>query len=121
MRAIRVLNIAMIAAFIVSNGLIPSAPLHAAPVRTENAACFRVKTRMAAIRHLPLSVVAFCDTVEATSSPKGFYVLALHSNRRCDGICSTLMGWFAVEKRTGRVFEWDVADMKLGPPVGPHS
>jgi hypothetical protein len=27
------------------------------------------------------------------------------------------MGWFAVQKATGRVFEWDVAELRLGPPV----
>jgi len=30
------------------------------------------------------------------------------------------MGWFAVDKRTGRVFEWDVTDMKLGKPIKAH-
>jgi hypothetical protein len=27
------------------------------------------------------------------------------------------MGWFAVEKETGRVFEWDMAEEKLGPSI----
>jgi hypothetical protein len=27
------------------------------------------------------------------------------------------MGWFAVDKRTGRVFDWDVAEMKLGQSI----
>ena len=49
-----------------------------------------------------------------------YYVLALHSRRDCDGICSTNMGWFAVEKATGRVFNWDVAEWKLGPPIEVH-
>jgi len=30
------------------------------------------------------------------------------------------MGWFAVQKATGRVFEWDVAEQKLGLPVKVH-
>jgi hypothetical protein len=99
-------------------GLLPStAPLDAAPVRTAKAACERVKTRVSSVEHFPVSIVAFCDTLRAADSPKGFYVLALHSNRHCDGICSTNMGWFAVEKRTGRVLEWDVAEMKLGRPI----
>jgi len=86
-------------------------------VRTANAACERVKAFYSALEHFPVSVVAFCETIGPADSPKGFYVLALHSNRRCHGLCSTNMGWFAVEKRTGRVFEWDVADMKLGKPI----
>jgi hypothetical protein len=98
----------------------PTAPLEAAPVRTAKAACERVKTRVSAVEHFLVSVVAFCDTIGAADRRKGFYVLALHSNRRCAGICSTNMGWFAVEKRTGRVFEWNVAEMELGKPVRPH-
>jgi hypothetical protein len=98
----------------------PTAPLAAAPVRSAKAACQRVKARVSAVKHFPLSVVAFCDPIAAADSPKHLYVLALHSNRQCEGICSTNMGWFAVDKRTGRVFEWDVAEMKLGRPVEIH-
>ena len=50
-------------------------------------------------------------------SPRGYYVMALHSRRECDGICSTNMGWFAIRRSSGRVFEWDVADMKIGKPL----
>src|SRR3954447_12518405 len=110
-----------IAALLCAAGLLPStAPLDAAPVRAAKAACERVKTRVSAVEHFPLSIVAFCDPIREADSPRGFYVLALHSNRHCDGICSTNMGWFAVEKRTGRVFEWDVAEMKLGQPISSH-
>lgn len=115
------LNLSSIAALLLVGWGLSLQPLNAAPVRTEKAACDRVKTRISAVRHIPLSVVAFCDGIGAADSPEGFYVLALHSNRRCDGICSTNMGWFAVQKETGRVFEWDVAEMKLGRPVGPRS
>lgn len=121
MKVVCTLNLTSIAALLFAGAGIPLEPLNAAPVRTEKAACDRVKTRISTIRHFPVSVVAFCDTIGAGDSPKGFYVLALHSNRRCDGICSTNMGWFAVQKGTGRVFEWDVAEMKLGRPVGPRS
>ena len=92
-------------------------PLHALPVRTANAACERVKTHVSVVRHFPVSAVAFCDRIRAKDSPKGFYVLALHGHCR-EAICgSTNMGWFAIRKTTGRVFEWNVADWKLGPPV----
>src|SRR3954471_24622166 len=106
MRLVWTLNFANIAALLFASGLLPLTSLNAAQVRTEKAACDRVKTRIAAIRHFPVSAVAFCDPIRAADSPKGYYVLALHSNRRCDGICSTNMGWFAVQKETGRVFEW---------------
>jgi hypothetical protein len=88
-----------IATLLLAAGLVASsAPLDsAAPVRSPKVACERVKARVSAVK-----------------------VLALHSNRHCDGICSTNMGWFAVDKRTGRVFDWDVAEMKLGQPVKSH-
>ena len=87
------------------------------PVRTERAACELVKARVVAVRLFPLSRIGFCDVIPRESSPRRFYVLALHSNRQCDGICSTNMGWFAVHRATGRVFEWDVAEDRLGPPI----
>jgi hypothetical protein len=89
----------------------------AGPVRTERAACELVKARVAATGDFPLSRIAFCDVIPRESSPARYYVLALHSNRRCEGICSTNMGWFAVERATGRVFEWNVAEDRLGLPV----
>lgn len=110
-----------IAALLLTIGVLPSAaPLVAAPVRTEQAACERVKTRISAVEHFSMSIVAFCDPIAAADRPKGFYVLALHSKRHCKEICSTNMGWFAVEKRTGRVFEWDMAEMKLSQAIKSH-
>lgn len=90
-----------------------------APVKTPEVACDVVKARVSASRHFPTSAIAFCDSVSADSSPKNLYLLALHSKRECEGICSTNIGWFAVQKTTGRVFEWDVAEWKLGSPVKP--
>ena len=87
------------------------------PVRTERAACELVKARVVAVRGFPLNRIGFCDVIPRATSPRGFYVLALHSNRRCDGICSTNIGWFAVHRATGHVFEWDVAEDRLGPPI----
>ena len=94
--------------------------LAAAPINTESAACERVKARVSAVMRFPVSIVAFCDIIAPADSPKGYYVLALHSNRKCNGICSTNMGWFAVQKATGRVFEWDVGEDKLGRPIKAH-
>lgn len=93
------------------------APAATAPVASEQAACALTKARVVARDHFPVSVIAFCDFIVPEAQPKGFYVLALHSARKCDGICSTNMGWFAVQKATRRVFEWDMVEEKLGPPV----
>jgi|SRR5579859_3253953 len=95
-----------------------TATVNAAPAKTTKGACALAKSLVAAKGHFPPSVIAFCDVVPAASSPTGYYVLALHSKRPdCNGICSTNMGWFAVEKTSGRLFEWDVAEQKLGPLI----
>jgi len=93
-------------------------PVNAAKVTTEEAVCNSAKTRVAAVRHFEISAIAFCDIIVEEAQPEGFYVLALHGRRAdCDGICSTNMGWFAIQKTTGRVFEWDIAEWQLGQPI----
>jgi hypothetical protein len=91
-------------------------PTNSAPVKTSKGACAVAKARVSAERHFPISVVAFCDQVDPAQSPKGYYVLALHGKRsNCRGNCgSTNMGWFAIRKADGRVFEWNVSDWKIG-------
>lgn len=37
----------------------------------------------------------------------------------CLRASSTLLGWFAVERATGRVFDWDVVDDRLGVGLRP--
>jgi hypothetical protein len=83
-------------------------------------ACKIAKTQVAARSHFPRSKIAFCDHIKAADGPPGYFVLALHSTRRCEGICSTNMGWFAVQRSTGRVFEWQTGEGELGPEVSPR-
>lgn len=99
-----------------------TAPAVAVPAATEEAACNLTKISVAERGRFPTSSIAFCDVIVPEEQPEGFYVLGVHGKREdCgDDICgSTLMGWFAVQKATGRVFEWDVADWKTGSPVKP--
>lgn len=84
---------------------------------SEGQACELVKAQIAEIRLYPKTVPTFCDHVAPDASPPEFYVLALHSYRDCDGICSTNLGWFAVHKSTGQVFNWNVTDLRVGTPV----
>lgn len=83
-------------------------------------ACAVVKARITAQHHLPESRAAFCDPIAAADGLQGYYVMALHSDRECEGICSTNMGWFAVQQSTGDVFEWNVADWELGQEIAPQ-
>ena len=117
----RITAFASVVGLIVAGGFLPWAPpLDAKPVRKAKAACQRAKAFYSTVEHFPISVIAFCDTIASADSPKGFYVLALHSHCRRSICGSTNMGWFAVEKRTGRVFEWDVAEDKLGKLIKAH-
>lgn len=98
-------------------GQFPPTTTKAASLHTEKAACARVKNYVSAARHLSVSTISSCDFIAPADSRRGYYVMALHSRRPCDGMCSTNMGWFAVHKKSGRVFEWNIAEMKLGKPV----
>jgi hypothetical protein len=84
---------------------------------SEPQACDAVKSSVQSRAGGPIPKATTCDFLEPADSPKGYYVLALHSNRVCDGICSDNMGWFAVDRAKGDLFEWDVGEDRLGPPI----
>lgn len=92
------------------------------PVSSAEAACVVATARVTAQRRLPTSHVAFCDDIPETDGRDGYYVMALRA--RCpEELCgSTNMGWFAVQKATGEVFEVDdVSDWTLGRRVAEGS
>jgi hypothetical protein len=102
----------------VASTLLIAEPANAAPVTTAKSACAVVKAHIVSRWHIPMRAIAFCDVIPSDSSPHAFYVMALHGKRRdCTGICSTNMGWFAVRKTTGQVFEWDMAEQRPGLPL----
>ncbi|WP_168045995.1 hypothetical protein [Brevundimonas alba] len=102
-------------ALLLAVGAVPwLSPPNATPVTTAEEACAAVKAHVVSRNSRAASVIAFCDHIPETESPRGYYVMALHSNRECEGICSTNMGWFAVQKSTGDVLDWDVAEWRPG-------
>lgn len=86
-------------------------------VKTEEQACRLVKARVVTVHRYSGSQLGFCDPGLGDDDPPNYFVLALHSNRRCEDICSTNLGYFAVRKSTGEVLDWDVAESKLEGPV----
>lgn len=84
------------------------------PVINEAAACTIATEKVTALRGLPTTHVAHCETV---SGDADHYALALYAHCREDLCGSTSMGWFAVNKTTGQVFEWDVTDQRAGARV----
>lgn len=92
----------------------------AQPVTSAQSACAVATARVTFERHLPLSHVASCEDIEEADSPDGYYVLALFAYCKEELCGSTNMGWFAVNRATGEVFEVaDVADWKLGRRLEP--
>lgn len=87
------------------------------PVTSPQAACVVATARVTAVRDLPISHVALCDEIPEAASPDGYYIMALRARCSEDLCGSTLMGWFAVQKATGDVFEVDPDEWKIGSRV----
>ena len=87
-------------------------------VATAEAACTAATARVTAERDVPTAHVAMCDPLADAEGPDGYHVLGLRAVCNQDLCGSTLMGWFAVEKATGAVFEWNVAESRVGAGVG---
>lgn len=86
-------------------------------VASAEAACTVTTAQVTAQRDLPTGHVATCDPISEADSPDDHYVLALGADCREELCGSTLMGWFAVKKATGAVFEWDMAEGQIGVEV----
>lgn len=58
----------------------------------------------------------YCDF---DSSSGGYFVVSLHYSYKAPvgTFGSNLIGWYAVRRIDGKIFEWDVANMRLGHPV----
>lgn len=86
-----------------------------------DAACKAVTQRVAKVIHPSAGPTSrwWCDVIPSPASPPGLYVIGLHSGTPCpaDTPCSNLMGWFAVRKKDGRVYEWDMGEDRLGRPM----
>lgn len=123
-----------VAAVLVTGAILPllAAPLgHAAicsvaceplkPAKSVEAACASASSRVTALRNLTLSHVVSCEGLELPDGPAGYQVVGLHGP--ClEAVCgSTLMGWFAVRKTNGDVFEYDMGESKVGRPLTDRS
>jgi hypothetical protein len=86
---------------------------------TQHDACTLLEKRIAKLDNLPdsgpVGIGWFCDF--STLGDDQWYVIALRSNRRCESICSNLMGWYAVSRRSGSVHTYDMAGLKVGAEV----
>lgn len=89
----------------------------AAQVTTPQAACALATERVTKLRGLPASHVATCDGAAEEADANGYFILALLAHCR-EALCgSTNMGWFAIRKSDGDLFDWDVAGWRPGALV----
>lgn len=93
----------------------------------QDASCGHLKKVIAAHDGLaeagPAGLGWFCDFAQTGSElDDEWYVIALRSNRTCEGICRNLMGRYAVHRESGEVHEFDINEFTVGArlsvPVG---
>jgi hypothetical protein len=87
------------------------------PVHSQKAACELLKNRIAKIYDLPTTgppnLGWWCE-FSSNWNPE-LYVIGLRSGRKCPGMCSNLMGWYAVRKISGEIGVFDINDGSMKP------
>lgn len=88
------------------------------PLLSGSQACSALMARMGSHDGVPtadLEKTWFCDiAADDYNDHPEWWVIALRSFRQCDGICSNLRGWFAVNRKSGEVRDWDLEDDTVG-------
>jgi hypothetical protein len=95
------------------------------PTKTigETTACTVLEKRIAKLYKLSETGLVggprwFCDF--ASYDDKHWFLIALRSDRKVDGLpcnginCSNLVGWYAVNRHTGAIHDWDMGEFKVG-------
>ena len=90
-------------------------------VSSSDEACELVAKAVIARGDYRAEQIAGCngDLQDDDDSRAGYYILRLNAHCREDICGSVLLGWYAIEQSTGRVYEWDVAEWRLGEEVLP--
>ncbi len=88
----------------------------------KESSCVLLKKREAVASKLPESGPVgmgwFCDFGSFDDARDDqWFLIALRSNQKCDGICSNLMGWFAIDRRDGTIHSCDMGEFEVGPPI----
>lgn len=99
---------------------VPASAAESAPLSGPQA-CSALMKRMGSHDGVPtadLEKTWFCDITEDDDNlhPQ-WWLIGLRSSRQCDGICSNLRGWFAVNRKSGEVREWDMENFTVGTPI----
>ena len=95
---------------------------HATP-SSNSKACSVLKERIGVHDGVPPTALGktwFCRIAKDPygENPPDWWVIGLRSSRQCDGICSNPRGWFAVNRLTNEVREFDMGKHAVGGPIG---
>ena len=83
-------------------------------------ACASIKAALVESGRFQTSQIADCDGIIDSSNPRGFRIMRVNGYCREEICGSVLMGWYAVEVSSSRVYVIDdVADWTLGKEVTP--
>ena len=90
---------------------------------SDSKACSVLKERIGVHDGVPptaLDKIWFCDIAQDPyeENPPDWWVIRLRSSRQCDGICNNLRGWFAVNRLTNEVREFDTDKQSVGDQIG---
>jgi hypothetical protein len=105
------------AALFAFNAVGCSQPTTAISVTSEAQACHLAKNVVSTKGGYDAKSIAGCDFAEADDVPN-YFVLRLNGYCTQEPICgSVLIGWYVVQKNSGQVFDWNVADWKIADEV----
>jgi hypothetical protein len=109
------INLALLAAALFAGSASAEEPQ---PVTSDDQACARVMAALAAKKAYRAGQMANCD-VGKDGVYHGYYTLRLNGHcRDLQGCGSVLLGWYAVDEKTGAVFEMDLrSGWNLGPRI----
>jgi len=70
----------------------------------------------------PASPGIYSCAYDSSLSKSDYFVFGLHYRYHAAAgqVGSNLVGWYAVCRRDGRVFEYDIANLRLGSPLARH-
>jgi hypothetical protein len=108
------LNLALLAVTLCA-GCAPAEELQS--VTSDDQACERIMSVLAENRTYRAEQMASCERGTDENNP-GFYVLRVNAHcREPQGCGSVLLGWYAVDEKTGAVHDIDAAEWTIGKRI----
>lgn len=86
------------------------------PVSSERTACERVVESVVQAGRYTRNIINGCGHASDEDAPN-YFVVRLNTHCREEICGSVLLGWFAVNKQSGRVFNWDVGEGQVAGEV----